>query len=190
MLVAGALSAVYSFIYVTGPVGYLGEFFNRQTNPYTPLFKGAQLYLDIQDFNSAIFYLSIAMIVLAAFLFITATSKRRKYYISNYVATGVCAGFDIVASIVIMALNGTYRARFVNETDFATWAQLNETNRLANNMSNAYSESTAMFDVGFVIYILVIAAAALLIFNLFWKLSCEKKEKSLLAKAQLDGGVA
>ncbi|MGN0804752.1 MAG: hypothetical protein ACI4MS_05160 [Candidatus Coproplasma sp.] len=190
MIIMGALSAVYSLIYLTGSVSYMGIFFDMTKSPIKPLFDGAELYVDIQPFNTTMFYLSIGMILSAVLLYITATNKRRKYYVTNYVATGVCAGYNIVTSIIIMVKNAYYRSVFVNETDFAAWKVLNETDRLANNMRSAYSESTIMFDLCYVVFALVIVASIILVLNLVWKALCNKEEKKLLAGANLEGGSA
>lgn len=190
MLILGAVSAVYSFAYVTGSVQNLGEFLNRNVSPYTPLFKGAELYLNIQSFNNFLFYGSIGMILAAVLLYITACNKRRNYYITNYIATGICAGVDIVLSIVFMAMNASYKSQFLNNTDFTAWKALDESTRIANGMESAYSESTVMFDLGFVLYSIIIVAAIALVLNLVWKILCMKSEKQLLSGEQLGEEVA
>jgi hypothetical protein len=186
MLILGALSAVYSFAYVSGSVQYLGEFLERNSKPYQPYFDGAELYLDIQPFNNFLFYGSVVMILAAVLLFIMANHKRRNYYITNYIATGVCAGVDIILSIIFMAFNGVYRAQFKN-VDFEGWKAYNEI-IMANGMSSAYSESTVMFDLGFALYSIIIVASILLVLNLVWKIMCMKSEKQLLSGEQVAGG--
>ena len=50
---------------------------------------GATIYMDMQGFNQKLLIGSIVMIVLGAFLFVTNTSTRRRYYITNYIAIGL-----------------------------------------------------------------------------------------------------
>jgi hypothetical protein len=130
------------------------------------------------------------MILAAVLLYITACNKRRNYYITNYIATGICAGVDIVLSIVFMAMNASYKSQFLNNTDFTAWKALDESTRIANGMESAYSESTVMFDLGFVLYSIIIVAAIALVLNLVWKILCMKSEKQLLSGEQLGEEVA
>lgn len=94
-----------------------------------------------------------------------------------------------------MALNGVWMGKF-NNVDFAAWADFNASNveRLTNYYATMgltvpadvlepytyYSESSAWFVVGFVVYTLVIIISALLIFNLVWKIKLMQGEKKLL----------
>ncbi len=190
MLIMGAVSVVYSLIYLTGSVSYMGIHYDYTQSPIQPLFKGAELFVDIQSFNTTMFYLSIGIILSAVLLFITATNKRRKYYVTNYVATGITVGYNVITSIILMAFNATYRSAFLNNTDFDAWKAVDNATRVEKGLSSAYSESTVMFDLGFVVYCLVIVASLLLILNLVWKLYCEKSEKQLLTGTEVKEGAA
>jgi hypothetical protein len=87
-----------------------------------------------------------------------------------------------------MAMNGGYKASFLNNTDFDAWYALDQAERINNNIESAYSKSTVMFDLGFVLYAIIIVAALALIFNLVWKILCMKSEKKLLSGEQVAGG--
>ena len=210
MLILGALALAYSFCYATGGLAELGQMIEPANN--TSLFGhaadkyDATLFIDIQSFNDALMYCGIIMILLAVLLYITSCNKRRNYYISNYVATGVCAGGNIVISLILMILNGVWMGRFKN-VDFAQWKAFNETNlqmwqeiykdnpeQLTADLLapySHYSESTAWFAVGFVVYTLVIIASVLLILNLVWKIKLMQGEKKLLnGSSTVEGGVA
>lgn len=153
----------------------------------------ATLYNDIQSFNTMLMYFGIVMILLAVVLYITSTHSRRNYYISNYVAIGACAGGNIVLSLVSLVMNGIWRGKFLN-VDFAAWrGHWDFMIDFAGEESIVvhYSESTAFFDLGFVVYILVIIASVLLILNLVWKIKLMQGEKKLLAAGnQVAGGEA
>jgi glycopeptide antibiotics resistance protein len=62
--------------------------------------------------------------------------------------------------------------------DFDAWQAYVEDPKTYGQYS--MSTSTVMFDLGYFVFLLVIVAAALLIFNLFWKLKCQKEEQKLL----------
>ena len=59
---------------------------------------GSIVYYNMQGFNKAFLSTSIVMLLLACLLFVTQTNNRRKYYIGNYVATGLF----VVATLVIV----------------------------------------------------------------------------------------
>ena len=185
MLIVGALALVYAFCYSSGALSELGYVlgYGDFTDYMTDTSKNsAQLYADIQGFNDALMYCAIVMILLAAILYITSCNKRRNYYITNYVATGACAGGNIIMSIILIALNAVWRSRFLN-VDFKAWNDFNEFGKAIVGESDTYShyyESTLWFDIGFVVYLLVIIASVLLILNLVWKIKLMQGEKKLL----------
>lgn len=204
MIVVGALALLYAFAYATGSLAELSNTIDvaNRTSSWTAA-EGkydATFYFTIQGFNDALMYCGIVMILLAVLLFITHSQKRRNYYISNYVAVGACALVNIVTSIVLMAMNAFWKGEFLN-IDFAAWKATMQT---YFDMVEAgimtpeaaaeyihYSESTLWFDLGFVVYAIVIVASLLLIFNLVWKILLMKGEKQLLnGSNQLAGGEA
>ena len=203
MIIVGALALAYAFCYATGSLSELGSVIKSNGDSQFKAAEGkydATLAVDIQGFNNALMYCGIVMILLAVCLYITACNKRRNYYITNYVATGACAGGNIIMSIILMAINGVWMGRF-NNVDFASWAEYNRKGLeayegldvspdvLAGYMH--YSESTTWFILGFVVYILVILASVALILNLVWKIKLMQGEKKLLNGANtVEGGVA
>ena len=201
MLIVGALALAYAFCYSSGGLSELGQMLKSDgvTSKFTADTErglyDATLYNDIQGFNDALMYCGIVMILLGVLLYATACNKRRNYYITNYVATGVCAGGNIIISVILMALNGVWMGRFKN-VDFDSWKAYNALGDIFSETGGAagfshYSESTAWFAVGFVVYIIVILASVLLILNLVWKIKLMQGEKKLLDGANtVEGGVA
>ena len=130
------------------------------------------------------------MILLSVLLFITSCHRRRNYYISNYVATGVCAGGNIVLSIVAMIMNGIWKGEFLN-VDFERWLEYYDKRQEARPdvvVQYHYSDSTVMFDLGYAVYLLVIVVSLVLILNLVWKIMLMKGEKKLLSANVLSPG--
>lgn len=197
MLIAGALGLLYAFVYATGGLSELGQ--NRELvgGVYKSTFvaangkNDAMLFDDIQGFNTMLMYFGIIMVVASVLLYITASNRRRNYYVSNYVAIGVCAGADIGLSLVALVMNGIWRKEFLN-VDFKAWkAFCDEMKELLGETTEVhYSDSTAFFDLGFAVYVIIIIAAALLILNLIWKIKLMKGERKLLAGNELAGGEA
>lgn len=192
MIIVGALGLLYAFCYCTGSLAELGQTMiplgDKRVSAFTAR-KGmndAGLYTEIQGFNNALMYCGIVMVVLAVLLYITACHKRRNYYVSNYVAIGVCAGGNIIMSLVLMIMNASWKSEFLN-VDFEAWlgayAGMPE-------WSINYSDSTLWFDLGYAVFILIILASLALILNLVWKIMLMKGEKKLLAGNQLAGGEA
>lgn len=194
ILILGALATLYAFVYCTGALSELGftidqklgtSYFNASEGKYD-----ATLYNEIQGFNTMLMYFGIVMILLAVLLYITACNKRRNYYISNYVATGVCAGGNIILSLVSLIMNAIWRGKFLN-VDFVEWkAYWDRRVEMVSTIVPHYSESTVMFDLGFAVYSLVILASVALILNLIWKIKLMQGEKKLLAEGRLAGGEA
>ena len=195
MIIVGALGLLYSFCYLSGSMAELGNSQNLYIQPGTKVYKSAfsaakgkndaLLFNEIQGFNTVMMYLGIVMVLLAVVLYITACNKRRNYYVSNYVATGLCAGGNIIISFVLIIMNASWRSKFLN-VDFAAWKDLYTRNP---DYTVHYGESTLWFDLGFVVYGLIIVASVLLILNLVWKVLLMKGEKKLLSNENLAGGV-
>lgn len=182
MVLMGALSAVYCFMYCTGALANIGVSVEKSLGApkYKEGFEGpGQLYMDVQPFNQTLLILSIVMIVVAALLYVTATNKRRNYYVDNYVATGLVCATDIGIAIYIMVQNGGFLSRFnALMADPAVIAKYQELATLDKTMEFVTSNWT--FVLGFVIYIIVILACVALILNLVWKVMLMRGEKKLL----------
>lgn len=197
MLVLGAISLAYAFFYMSGGMAALGQRSKVENEVIIPAFTAAEgkydyrLYEKIQPFNNALMYCGIAMVLLAVLLYITACNKRRNYYITNYIAIGACAGGNIVMSIVLMALNASWRSKFLN-VDFDAWHAYEVSMFGEKTESYIYSESTFWFDIGFVVYALIIVASIVLILNLVWKILLMRGEKKLLngTNTVVEGGAA
>lgn len=197
MLIMGAITLLYAFCYCTGSLAQLGK--EIDTTTHTSNFTAASgkydalLYSDIQGFNNMLMFFGIFMILFAVLLYITSCNKRRNYYISNYVAIGVCAGGDFILSLVALIMNAVWKGKFLN-IDFESWynTDLADLNLMfgGDTANMYYSDSTIWFDVGYVVYILMMVAAIILVLNLVWKIMLMKGEKKLLSGNALSGGVA
>ena len=187
MLIAGVLGLVYAFLYLSGGMAELGQCKGERIeggfdNPvdFIPAEGkyGYKLFEEIQPFNNVLMYCGIVMVLLAVLLYVTSCNKRRNYYVTNYIAVGACAGGNIVMSIVLMAMNASWRSKFLN-VDFDAWYKYSHKFEDFGGEVH-YSESTLWFDLGFVVYALIIVASVVLILNLVWKILLMQGEKKLL----------
>jgi hypothetical protein len=98
---------------------------------------------------------------------------RRKYYIGNYVATGLFA----VASVAISVFGHHYIEIFKGQFQQVDFAALKEH---AEMWGTLYTESTFWFDLHYFVFALLLIIAALLVANAVWKTKLMKEEQALL----------
>lgn len=184
ILLLGALAVVDALCYCSGGLAGIGTTIRQVSGEAVTRtdFTEASLFLDVQSFNDMLLYLGIALILLAVVLYLTATNKRRNYYVTNYIATGVVSIGNVAISVYVLIKNGGYMSRFINEilnneSAMAAYQKYAERN---TEIGLAYSESTLMFILTIVLFALIIIASILLILNLVWKIKLMNGEKALL----------
>ena len=196
MLIMAAVTLLYAFVYCSGSLAELGQVIDRSKSEPVSNFVAAEgkhdalFYDDIQGFNTMLMWFGVIMVLLAVTLYITSCNKRRNYYISNVVSIGICAGGCFILSLVAMIMNAGWRAEFLN-VDFDAWYELFKM-YIENDIPVVvhYSDSTLWFDLGFVVYILMMIASVMLVLNLVWKIKLMQGEKKLLNGSAQVGGVA
>lgn len=136
---------------------------------------GSIVYYNMQGFNKAFLSTSIVMLLLACLLFVTQTNNRRKYYIGNYVATGLF----VVATLVIVVW-----AHLQIQEFRAQWLAVDfEALKMhAQMFKQKYTESTFWFDIHYGVFALCLIEVGLLIYNCIWKMNLMKAERELIAK--------
>lgn len=166
------------FIYSLGIITDLYDtLYSTMRNPNDLLqtsVPGSFVYYEMQGFNQSLLMYGIGMILLALLLFITNPHIRRRYYIGNYIASGLWAAAGIGGAVWAHGQIEYFKAKFL-QVDFAA---LKEHSTI---FKSAYTESTFWFDVHYFIFALVILVAVLLIANVCWKISLMKQEAALLA---------
>ena len=134
----------------------------------------ASYYYEFQDFNNQIVLMSLALIVISLTLFITCTNTRRKYYVGNYISTGMVAASSVFASIWAI-FNIT---NFVNKYNMIEFDKLEEICKL---MNMEFHRSAFSIQMGYVAFAILLIATALLVFNLIWKIIVMKNEQKALS---------
>ena len=173
MLIAAALVFVYSLGLMTDLYDSLYSTIRSPSNLDRTTVPGSRIYYDMQGFNSQFTNVSIVLILVTLFLFITNTHSRRKYYIGNFVAIGLSAVCNIGVSVWTLGQLAAYKAQFL-QIDFAALKEH------AESRNTLYTESTFWFDVSYVIFGLLLLLTILLVVNLILKLIVMKEEKLLI----------
>lgn len=171
----GIITDVYDSLYLT----------MRNPNDLTQTsVPGSIIYYDMQGFNQQLMLAGIGLILLSLLLFLTNTHVRRRYYIGNYVASGLYAVAALAVSIWGHMQIEAFKAQFLQIDFVALKAH-------ADTWNTLYTESTFWFDVHYFVFALLIIVAALLVANVFWKISLMKQEAALLAApAKTEGATA
>lgn len=174
-IITSAAVFVYSLGLVTDLHDALKSAMYNPNNFQETDVTGAVIYYDIQPFNQALMLSGLGLLLLSLGLFLTNTHTRRRYYVGNYVATGIW----VVAVVAVSVWAHVQIEAF--KTQFLTTVNFEELRAYATNFNSYYTESTFWFDVHYVVFGLLLIVAAVLVANVFWKVSLMKQEAALLA---------
>ena len=176
-LIAAALVFIYSLGMLTDLYDSLYPMMRNPDDLTETDVPGSIIYYDMQPFNHQLTINSIGLILLAALLFVTGTSSRRKYYIGNYIATGLTVIAQIGVAVWAHLKIAAFKTQFLTTLDFESlemWSEIWDT-------PNLTKDSTFWFDIHFLVFALVLVAAVLLVLNVIWKRRLMQGEKALLA---------
>ena len=178
-LIASALVFVYSLGLVTDLHDALRNAMPYESNPDRDYVAGARIFYDIQPFNNHLMLAGLGLIIISLGLYITQTHARRRYYIGNYVSTGIWVVAAVAVAGWMHKWTEFYKAQFQKNLDFAALAQFAEENKSLNLTAN----DTFWFDLHYAVMAILILMAAILVANVFWKINLMKQEAALLAGA-------
>ncbi len=176
-LIAAALVFVYSLGMLTDLYDSLYPMMRNPDNLEETDVPGSIIYYDMQPFNHQLLISSIALILLAALLFVTNTASRRKYYIGNYIATALNVIAEVGVAVWAHLQISAFKNQFLTTLDFESlemWSEVWDTPNLTQS-------STFWFDIHYLIFVLLLIAAVLLILNVIWKRRLMQGESALLA---------
>lgn len=125
-------------------------------------------------FNDKLVSGALAALIVTLSLLITSCNKRRNYYISNYVAIGATAAYNIGFAAWLISNLAKYEAKFnaVNHQQLIEW--------FAKEKFKEVDTNVICFSLGYVLAALLIVVAGLLVFNLIWKITLMRRENKLL----------
>ena len=172
LCLAAIIASVVVFLYA---LGIMTDLYESLYNANNFGVEGTDVYYNMQGFNQKLLIGSIVMILLSAFLFITNTHIRRRYYIGNFVATGLYVVASFVLAIYSHLQILIYKAQFF-EVNFE---QLQFSSTLFPTDVKD-TESTVWLDAHYVVFGILLLVAILLVANACWKVSLMKQEAKLV----------
>lgn len=185
-LIFAALVIVYGLCFISGTMfECLNYLPSNGKDKYEINAEG--LYNYSQYANNVLVILAIVLLLTVITVYITATNKRRNYYITNYVSIGLVVAYAFAFAIVLIVICSK-AIGYANEIDYVKWKewyeQTTDTDKYGNfsykNPRN-YSEDKTTLILGIVIAVLLFVEIAAWIFNLIWKIKLMRGEKALLA---------
>lgn len=181
-LLIAVLTFVYALVFFSGNLSGDGLMFYLGKNEVDGYYTGADGFLlPAQTFVGVLVGLGIAFILVAAAQYVTATNSRRNYYVTNYVSSGLA----ILTGAVIALFGIIYLSILVSEFYAIDWTELQELIeglKASNNPYKEVTDSPAMFIIGYVMFMIVLADAVAWALNLLWKIKLMRGEKELLAR--------
>ena len=135
-LIAAALVFVYSLGMLTDLYDSLYPMMRNPDNLEETDVPGSIIYYDMQPFNHQLLISSIALILLAALLFVTNTASRRKYYIGNYIATALNVIAEVGVAVWAHLQISAFKNQFLTTLDFESlemWSEVWDTPNLTQS---------------------------------------------------------
>lgn len=135
---------------------------------------GAEIYLDMQPFNSLLLKLSIGFLLAGVLLFVTNTHVRRRYYISNFISTAIVVCYGVGFSVWAHTNLEKFKTQFLTTVDFEALKDYSQ------KWKSYYNDSPFWFDLHYVAFGILLAVVVLHVINIICKVSLMKGEKALL----------
>ncbi len=179
-IISSAIWFVYSLGMITDIYDALYYTMQNPNDLTETLVDGSIVYYDMQDFNKLFTNVSIGLILLGCLLFLTNTHTRRKYYIGNYVSTGLYCAASLVVTVWSHIQIDGFKHQFLETVDFEalkTWSEVFS--------SIKYTESTFLLDLHLAVAVISVLSVVAMIGNVVWKVSLMRGEQQLI-----DSGIA
>ena len=174
-IIAAAVSFVYSLGIMTDIYDSLYATMITPNDLTQTSVPGSIIYYDMQDFNKTFLYLSIGLILAAAFLFVSNTNIRRRYYIGNFAATGIYSVATLGVAIWSHIQISAFKVQYLTTVDFEALKSF------AEMWGKPYIESTTMLDLHYVVAAVAVLSVVALVGNTVWKVQLMKAEDALIA---------
>lgn len=172
-LIVAALSFVYALSFCGGTIYQYQVFYDPITKEAD--FDGiADLVNASQTYNDILVWLSIVFILVVVLNYVMATNKRRNYYVTNYISIILTVVYAVAFAAVVSFFAASAYSLFVL-VDKA------EVGAAYADIYGKFSYTTVNFIMGYILAGVMVVDAALLVFNLVWKVKLMKGEKALLA---------
>ena len=173
-IVAAAICFIYSLGIITDIYDSLYSTMRNPNDLTQTSVPGSIIYYDMQGFNKTFMNSSIVLILTAAFLFVTNTNIRRRYYISNFLATAIYSAAALAIAVWSHLQIAAFKVQYLTTVDFAALREY------ADLWGTLYTESTFWLDVHYFVSGIAVLSVACLIGNAIWKVMMMRGEKALL----------
>jgi hypothetical protein len=173
-VIVAAVSFVYALGAITDIYDALYSTMRDPTDVTITAVPGSIIYYDMQPFIKNFVNNSLVLILCGALLFVTNTHSRRKYYIGNYIATGIYSVGAVVLAVWSHIRMEAFKVQFLTTVDFEAlkeYAELWET---------PYLEDTFLLDLHIGVSALLVLCAVLLAGNAVWKFVLMRSESKLI----------
>lgn len=178
-LIVAAVVFVYALCFFSGN---LSDIMNYKSNYVDGFYSGADVFIDAgQTFVSALEIMSIIFFVVIAITYIMGCNKRRNYYITNYVAVGLVVAMSLIVAMYGIIMLIVLMNSFYNKVDWATMDELRNKYYYMPQFQAEVGKSPAIFIIGLIVFLAVLADCVAWILNLVWKIKLMQGEKELLA---------
>ena len=177
-IIAAAITFIYSLGIITDIYDSLYSTMRNPSDLTQTDVPGSIIYYDMQGFNKTFMHAGLVLILLAVLLFITNTHIRRKYYSGNIVSSLLYSVATIAVTIWSSLKISAFKKQFLTTVDFEALKVYAET------WQKTYSESTFFFDIHYFVLLVNLAAAGMILYNLYWKNNMMKQEEALLKGGQ------
>lgn len=176
-MIIAALCVVFALVFCSGTLFQIHQnsiLYNKLRDK--EYITGARdLFNASQNVSDTVLILGIVLVVVMALNYIMGTAKRRKYYVTNYVAIGVTVAFELAVAIIILVLVSNCQS-LLNAIDLAACEA-----RFESRLPGAWHYSDWTISLGYALSGILIVNAMVFVLNLVWKIKLMQGEKKLLA---------
>ena len=133
-----------------------------------------------QSFVNTMFILTIVYLCMVVVFYFTDSNKRRNYYITNYVATGLAIAGALVVAFYGIIFTSVLLGNFYG----LDWEEFQIIMDIASGMGGPIvGKAPTMFIISYITSFLALVNAVAIGLNLLWKVKLMKGEKALLEKS-------
>ena len=175
-LIFAAVTLVYSFSFNSGMLFEIQAYAVEQYKV-----EGAKELVDFaKTANNILVIMSIVLLLCVVFIYLTQTNKRRKYYITNYIAIGLLVLFTLACSITFLVIIARTFA-LCGQVDTVEWLKkVEELTSGARLNPQHYSLSKVSLILGIVVAVLMLVLIAVWVLNTLLKIKLMRGEENLL----------
>lgn len=151
-------------------------------------FGADAIYVYANQINNTLLIMAIVLLVTTVLLYLMGCNKRRKYYITNYIAIGIFAVYALVFGIILLVFCANCITLY-NQIDFEAWKaheSILDPETGYPKYTQYYNDNCATVYLGIVLFVVLLVNIAAWALNLVWKIKLMKGEKALLEQGAVE----